>query len=69
MEVGFRIVIVSAGDSEFIGQYSGFQIQDSRFHKQDFPRFRILQVKTSQIRDPDTLARAECLVLQVFKAS
>jgi len=25
MEVGFRIVIVSAGDSEFIERYSGFQ--------------------------------------------
>ena len=41
MEVGLRIVIVSAGDSEFIERYTGFQN----------PGFQIPQARFSQISD------------------
>ena len=41
MEVGFRIVIVSAGDSEFIERYTGIQN----------PGFQIPQARFSQISD------------------
>ena len=53
MELGFRIPILS-GIPDSFSCIPDSKVQDSRFHKQSFPGFRILQAKL-----PDSLTRGE----------
>ena len=53
MELGFRIPILS-GIPDSLSCIPDSKVQDSRFHKQSFPGFRILQAKL-----PDSLTRGE----------
>ena len=59
MKLGFRIPIVS-GIPDSYSCFSDSKAQDSGFHEEKFPRFRIPRRKIPRFRNPDSLTWGDC---------